>query len=65
MKLLRPPGYRYAVVQLDPVGMVKHFRDPIATAEAREMRPKKYLVYLDTVSTFILFVTRHLSAAML
>ncbi|KAI0824972.1 hypothetical protein BC628DRAFT_1321340 [Trametes gibbosa] len=48
MKSVCPPRCRYAVVQLDPVGMVKHFRDPIATAEAREMRPKKYLVYLDT-----------------
>lgn len=30
--------------------MVKHFRDPIATAAAEGMCPQKYLVYLDTVS---------------
>ncbi|KAI9067478.1 hypothetical protein FKP32DRAFT_1588585 [Trametes sanguinea] len=28
--------------------MVEHFNDPIATAEARALQPKKYLVYLDT-----------------
>lgn len=53
MKTLCPQSYRYAVVQMDPVGMVKHFRDPIATAAAEGMRPQKYLVYLHTVSHIV------------
>ncbi|KAH9850699.1 hypothetical protein C2E23DRAFT_734382 [Lenzites betulinus] len=42
-----PHPYRYAVMQMDPVGMISHFQDPIATAAAQAIRPKKYLVYLD------------------
>ncbi|KAH9850697.1 hypothetical protein C2E23DRAFT_734202 [Lenzites betulinus] len=45
--LYRPLPRRYAVIQMDPVGMVSHFQDPIATAAAQAIHPKKYLVYLD------------------
>ncbi|KAI0364945.1 hypothetical protein BV20DRAFT_1004902 [Pilatotrama ljubarskyi] len=47
MKVFCPLPRRFAVIQMDPVGMVKHFDDPIALAAARAMRPKKYLVYLQ------------------
>ncbi|KAI0774873.1 hypothetical protein BD413DRAFT_307504 [Trametes elegans] len=47
MKLLSPPPHSYAVIQMDPVGMVQHLEDPVATAAAAAMRPKKYLVYLE------------------
>ncbi|KAI9067486.1 hypothetical protein FKP32DRAFT_1563702 [Trametes sanguinea] len=47
MKSFCPLSRQYAVIQMDPVGMVKHFDDPIALAAAQAMRPKKYLVYLD------------------
>ncbi|KAI0350620.1 hypothetical protein OH77DRAFT_1430797 [Trametes cingulata] len=46
MKVFCPLPRRFAVIQMDPVGMVKHFDDPIALAAAQAMRPKKYLVYL-------------------
>ncbi|KAJ3017502.1 hypothetical protein NUW54_g569 [Trametes sanguinea] len=32
---------------MDPVGMVKHYDDPVALSAAQAMRPQKYLVYLD------------------
>ncbi|KAI0645100.1 hypothetical protein C8Q79DRAFT_752191 [Trametes meyenii] len=48
MKTFCPLPRRYAVIRMDPVGMVRHYNDPIALAEAQEMRPKKYLVYLRT-----------------
>ncbi|OSC96647.1 hypothetical protein PYCCODRAFT_1440926 [Trametes coccinea BRFM310] len=47
MKSFCPDFQRYAVIQMDPVGMVKHFDDPIALSAAQAMRPRKYLVYLD------------------
>ncbi|OSC96774.1 hypothetical protein PYCCODRAFT_1249038 [Trametes coccinea BRFM310] len=47
MKLYCPSLYQYAVVRMDPVAMVKHFDDPIATSEAQALACKKYLVYLD------------------
>ncbi|KAI0669552.1 hypothetical protein C8Q78DRAFT_1193021 [Trametes maxima] len=47
MKLFCPLPRRFAVVQMDPTGMVRHFDDPIASAAAQAMRPKKYLVYLQ------------------
>ncbi|OSC96778.1 hypothetical protein PYCCODRAFT_1420552 [Trametes coccinea BRFM310] len=48
MKRSCPEPLCYAVIRIDPVAMVEHFNDPIATAEACALRPKKYLVYLDT-----------------
>lgn len=47
-----PGSMQYAVIRIDPVGMVEHFDDPVATqeAEAQAMHAKKYLVYLDHVS---------------
>ncbi|KAI0664038.1 hypothetical protein C8Q70DRAFT_905144 [Cubamyces menziesii] len=47
MKRLCPGSFQYAVIRMDPVAMVEHYHDPIATVEARALRPKKYLVYLD------------------
>ncbi|KAI0645095.1 hypothetical protein C8Q79DRAFT_911857 [Trametes meyenii] len=47
MKLFCPLPRRFAVIQMDPVGMVRHFDDPIASAAAQAMQPKKYLVYLQ------------------
>ncbi|KAJ2996754.1 hypothetical protein NUW54_g7204 [Trametes sanguinea] len=47
MKGFCPPSYRYAVIQMDPVGMVKQFNDPLASDAAAAMNPKKYLVYLQ------------------
>ncbi|KAL7277683.1 hypothetical protein ACG7TL_008615 [Trametes sanguinea] len=32
---------------MDPVGMVKHLNDPLASNAASAMSPKKYLVYLE------------------
>ena len=49
MKRLCPGSFQYAVIRMDPVAMVEHYHDPIATVEARALRPKKYLVYLDLV----------------
>ncbi|KAI0669551.1 hypothetical protein C8Q78DRAFT_1040799 [Trametes maxima] len=46
MKQFCPLPRRFAVIQMDPVGMVRHFDDPIALAAARSLEPKKYLVYL-------------------
>ncbi|RPD70394.1 hypothetical protein L226DRAFT_470235 [Lentinus tigrinus ALCF2SS1-7] len=42
-----PKARRFAVVRMDPVAMVEHLQDPLATNAARAMRPKKYLVYLE------------------
>ncbi|KAH9855880.1 hypothetical protein C2E23DRAFT_882647 [Lenzites betulinus] len=47
MKTIWPMDAYYVVLQMDPVEMVKHFEDPIATAAAQAMRPKKYLFYLQ------------------
>ncbi|KAI0774868.1 hypothetical protein BD413DRAFT_472563 [Trametes elegans] len=47
IKAFCPLPCYYAVIQMDPVGMVKHYQDPIALAAAQAMRPKKYLVYLN------------------
>ncbi|KAI9067492.1 hypothetical protein FKP32DRAFT_1563692 [Trametes sanguinea] len=47
MKSFCPDSQRYAVIQMDPVGMVKHYDDPVALSAAQAMRPQKYLVYLD------------------
>ncbi|KAI0350621.1 hypothetical protein OH77DRAFT_1430801 [Trametes cingulata] len=47
MKRLCPGSLQYAVIRIDPVAMVEHLNDPIATAEAQRLCPKKYLVYLD------------------
>ena len=49
MNLLFPPLRLYAVIQMDPVAMVKHLDDPVALKEARALRPQKYLVYLIDV----------------
>ncbi|KAI0629489.1 hypothetical protein C8Q77DRAFT_291306 [Trametes polyzona] len=47
MKSFCPVPQYFAVMQMDPVGMVKQYHDdPIALAQARAIRPKKYLVYL-------------------
>ncbi|KAI9067482.1 hypothetical protein FKP32DRAFT_1588590 [Trametes sanguinea] len=48
MKRSCPGALRFAVIRMDAVAMVEHFNDPIATAEACALQPKKYLVYLDT-----------------
>ncbi|RDX48699.1 hypothetical protein OH76DRAFT_1352000 [Lentinus brumalis] len=42
-----PKARRFAVVRMDPVAMVEHLQDPLATGAAKEMRTQKYLVYLD------------------
>ncbi|KAI0774891.1 hypothetical protein BD413DRAFT_611879 [Trametes elegans] len=41
-----PMAGRYAIVRLNPMAMVEHRVDPEASAQAQQMRPKKYLVYL-------------------
>ncbi|KAI0327942.1 hypothetical protein GY45DRAFT_1436585 [Cubamyces sp. BRFM 1775] len=46
MKRFCPGVFYYAVIRMDAVAMVEHFDDPIATAEARALETKKYLVYL-------------------
>ncbi|KAI0350613.1 hypothetical protein OH77DRAFT_1412657, partial [Trametes cingulata] len=47
MKRFCPSPFQYAVIRMDPVAMVEHFNDPIATSEARALDTKKYLVYLE------------------
>ena len=49
MKRFCPGVFYYAVIRMDAVAMVEHFNDPIATAEARALETKKYLVYLVSV----------------
>lgn len=49
MKTFCPDICEYAVIRTDPVAMVEHFNDPIATSRARALKTKKYLVYLDMV----------------
>ncbi|KAI0774864.1 hypothetical protein BD413DRAFT_307393 [Trametes elegans] len=46
MKSFCPLPHCYAVIQMDPVGMIRHYEDPIVLAAAEAMRPKKYLAYL-------------------
>ncbi|KAI0645114.1 hypothetical protein C8Q79DRAFT_752778 [Trametes meyenii] len=46
MKVFCPLPRRYAVIQMDPVGMVRRYDDPIALAAAKAIKPRKYLVYL-------------------
>ena len=48
-----PKARRFAVVRMDPVAMVEHLHDPVALNAARAMRTKKYLVYLEFVSTHL------------
>ena len=38
---------------MDPVAMVDHLGDADATAAAKAMVPKKYLVFLEFVGPFI------------
>ncbi|KAH9855719.1 hypothetical protein C2E23DRAFT_811542 [Lenzites betulinus] len=47
MKRVCPGSLQYAVIRNNPVAMVEHFSDPIATDEAKRMPTKKYLVYLN------------------
>ncbi|CDO70958.1 hypothetical protein BN946_scf184829.g67 [Trametes cinnabarina] len=49
MKRFCPGAFQYAVIRIDPVAMVEHFNDPVATAEARALGTRKYLVYLDAI----------------
>ncbi|KAI0629485.1 hypothetical protein C8Q77DRAFT_1065328 [Trametes polyzona] len=49
MKLTCPDPFIYAVIRMDPVAMVEHFKDPEATARARAMVTKKYLFYTEAV----------------
>lgn len=44
-----PTMMLYAVIRMDPVAMVEHLNDPIATQAAAAMQPKKYLVYIEDV----------------
>ncbi len=49
-----PSPWRFATIRMDPVAMVEDLglRDASGfVAKARKMSPKKYLVYLDLVST--------------
>ncbi|KAI9067494.1 hypothetical protein FKP32DRAFT_1673039 [Trametes sanguinea] len=48
MKRLSPASLQYAVIQMDPAAMVQHYADADATAAAQKLRPKKYLVYLNS-----------------
>ncbi|KAH9889318.1 hypothetical protein C8Q73DRAFT_736834, partial [Cubamyces lactineus] len=41
-----PSPRSYAVIQLDPVEMVRPFNDAQALLEAQAMQPKSYLIYL-------------------
>ncbi|KAI0664048.1 hypothetical protein C8Q70DRAFT_215498 [Cubamyces menziesii] len=41
-----PSPRSYAVIRLDPVGMVRPFNDAQALLEAQAMQPKPYLIYL-------------------
>ncbi|KAI0326071.1 hypothetical protein GY45DRAFT_1356434 [Cubamyces sp. BRFM 1775] len=40
MKRYCPTGFQYAVIRMDAMGMVEHFNDPIATAEAQALVTK-------------------------
>ncbi|KAL7277677.1 hypothetical protein ACG7TL_008608 [Trametes sanguinea] len=46
-QLTGPSPGTYVVLRLNPVEMVRHLDDPIAIAEAREMRTKSHLVILE------------------
>ncbi|CDO78120.1 hypothetical protein BN946_scf184596.g2 [Trametes cinnabarina] len=48
MSRLSPASLQYAVVQMDPLSMLEHYADEIANAAAMTLRPKKYLVYLNS-----------------
>ncbi|KAI8978344.1 hypothetical protein BD414DRAFT_495273 [Trametes punicea] len=50
MKRFCPSALQYAVIRMDPVAMVEHFNDPVATSEALALKTKKNLVYLDMVA---------------
>ncbi|KAH9846489.1 hypothetical protein C2E23DRAFT_744022 [Lenzites betulinus] len=47
MKRFCPESHQYAAIRIDPVAMVAHFQDPVATAMAQALHPKTYLVYLN------------------
>ena len=51
-----PMPSQFVALRMDPVAMVKPLRDPQATAEARTMKPKKYLMYLTSVR--VIYFTR-------
>ena len=41
--------HRYAAIRMDPVAMVEHLDDPLASAAARAMEARTYLVYIEEV----------------
>lgn len=49
--MFSPNASWYAVIRMDPVATVRHLNDPVATAAAEALSPKKYLVYLEHVSS--------------
>ena len=51
-KTIGPRPRFYAVIQMDPKAMIRDWKldDEQALKEVEEMRPQKYLIYLDTVS---------------
>ena len=51
-KTIGPRPRFYAVIQMDPETMIRDWKldDEQALKEVEEMRPQKYLIYLDTVS---------------
>ena len=44
-----PMPSQFVALRMDPVAMVKPLRDPQATAEAKRIKPKKYLIFLTSV----------------
>ncbi len=51
-----PTGQQFAVVRMDPLAMVLHLNlDSVAIEEATAMKPKKYLVYVDSVRPSFVF----------
>ena len=44
-----PMRRHFVVLRIDPVAMVEPLRDPQATAEAKMIKPKEYLMYLINV----------------
>lgn len=47
-----PMPYCYGSMRIDPVASVQHLNDPIAEAEARNLRTRHHLVYLYHVGIF-------------
>ncbi len=69
MKLIFPSGLAYAVIQMNPLAMVRDLGlddDPEIVAAVAEMKPKKYLIYLEFVSVYyrvpLLFVADYVKA---